>query len=318
MRELKFNLNIGDGTTGILLNTNPSEFYAKSYITEDVVNNFRTLPGIKSKTKIATTSFTNILKESSCDFSALNQTVSSFEIEVQPLSALAEICRFDIEASYLSLSMAQGSGASYEVQPFMNFYWEQMANEIQEEIEVIRWQGRLGSTASGYTGDFTFKAQADGYEKLLSSDGTVLKVTGTVSTVDNVLAELQKVYLKLATDAPDVVAKTADLRFHVSSNVAANYRLAVAKANTLSYVTKNLDFNFLDIKLVVAQGASANKMVLALKDDLIYAFDGEGDKTALKAVNLEESVAEPKLRTRVNLKVGFSYTNPTQIVYYSI
>jgi hypothetical protein len=50
---------------------------------------------------------------------------------------------------------------------------------------------------------------------------------------------------------------------------------------------------------------------------MIYAFDGEGDGKAIKAVNLADTVAEPYLRSRANLKVGFSYVNPTEIVLYS-
>jgi hypothetical protein len=315
MRELKFDLNIDSSA---LLNANPVEFFSKAYINEDIVNNFRTLPGIKSKTKIATTSFSNILKESSCEFVAGDQTLSAVEIDVCPVSALAEICRFDIEASYLSLSMAKGSGASFEVQPFMNFYWDQMAKEIAAEVEVIRWQGNAGSTASGYTGSNAYKALCDGYEKLLLANTAVLDVTATASiTPTNVLGELAKVYNKLAQDAPQLINRTADLRFFVSANIAAAYRQAVAAGNTLSYVTKNLDFSFLDIKLVVAEGLSSNKAVLTLKDNLIYAFDGEGDGKALKAVNLEDSVAEPKLRTRANLKIGFYIVNGAEIVYYS-
>lgn len=315
MRELKFDLNI-DSTA--LLNANPVEFYSKAYINEDIVNNFRTLPGIKSKTKIATTSFSNILKESSCEFVAGDQTLSAVEIDVCPVSALAEICRFDIEASYLSLSMAKGSGASFEVQPFMNFYWDQMAKEIAAEVEVIRWQGDTAGTGAGYTASNAYKKLCDGYEKLLLADSTVLDVTATASiTPTNVLGELAKVYNKLATSAPQLINRTSELRFFVAPNIAAAYRQAVAAGNTLSYVTKNLDFSFLDIKLVVAEGMSANKAVLTLKDNLIYAFDGEGDGKALKAVNLEDSVAEPKLRTRANLKVGFYIVNGAEIVYYS-
>lgn len=315
MRELKFDLNIDSSA---LLNANPVEFYSKAYINEDIVDNFRTLPGIKSKTKIATTSFANILKESSCEFVAGDQTLSAVEIDVCPVSALAEICRFDIEASYLSLSMAKGSGASFEVQPFMNFYWDQMAKEIAAEVEVIRWQGNTGGTGSGYTASNAYKTLCDGYEKLLLADSTVLDVTATASiTSSNVLGEMAKVYAKLATDAPQLINRTGDLRFFISPNIAAAYRQAVAAGNTLNYVTKNLDFSFLDIKLVVAEGMSAKKMVLTLKDNLIYAFDGEGDGKALKAVNLEESVAEPKLRTRANLKIGFYIVNGNEIVYYS-
>lgn len=315
MRELKFDLNIDSSA---LLNANPVEFYSKAYINEDIVDNFRTLPGIKSKTKIATTSFSNILKESSCDFVAGDQTLSAVEIDVCPVSALAEICRFDIEASYLSLSMAKGSGASFEVQPFMNFYWDQMAKEIAAEVEVIRWQGNTAGSGAGYTASNAYKTLCDGYEKLLLADNTVLDVTATASiTSSNVLGEMAKVYAKLATDAPQLINRTSDLRFFISPNIAAAYRQAVAAGNTLNYVTKNLDFSFLDIKLVVAEGMSTNKMVLTLKDNLIYAFDGEGDGKALKAINLEDSVAEPKLRTRANLKVGFFIVNGAEIVYYS-
>ncbi len=315
MRELKFDLNIDSSA---LLNANPVEFYSKAYINEDIVNNFRTLPGIKSKTKIATTSFSNILKESSCEFVAGDQTLSAIDIDVCPVSALAEICRFDIEASYLSLSMAKGSGASFEVQPFMNFYWDQMAKEIAAEVEVIRWQGDTAGTGAGYTASNAYKKLCDGYEKLLLADTAVLDVTATASiTPTNVLGELVKVYNSLATNAPQLINRTSELRFFVSPNIASAYRQAVAAGNTLSYVTKNLDFSFLDIKLVVAEGMSANKAVLTLKDNLIYAFDGEGDGKALKAVNLEDSVAEPKLRTRANLKVGFHIVNGAEIVYYS-
>jgi hypothetical protein len=317
MRELKFDLNI-DSTA--LLNANPVEFFSKAYISEDIVNNFRTLPGIKSKTKIATTSFSNLLKASDCNFSTTDgsEVLSAVTIDVFPVSALSEICRFDIEASYLSLSMAKGSGASFEVQPFMNFYWDQMAKEIAAEVEVLRWQGNTAGTGAGYTASNAYKKLADGYEKILLANTSVVDIAATASiTTTNVLGELAKIYNQLATSAPQLINKTADLRFYVSPNIAAAYRQAVAAGNTLSYVTKNLDFSFLDIKLVTCEGMSATKAVLTLKDNLIYAFDGEGDGKALKAVNLEDSIAEPKLRTRANLKIGFFVVNGAEIVYYS-
>lgn len=308
MRNLKFDLNVDSSA---LLCPNPIEFYSKAYITEDVVNNFRTLPGIKSKTKVATTSFANLLKDSSCDFVAGDQTLSAIEIDVTPVSALAEICRFDVEASYLSQAMAQGSAASFEVQPFMNFYWGEMAKEISAEVEQIRWKGDTTITGT------TFLNLADGYEKQLLADSAVQDVTLTAITVSNVLTAMSAVYNKLATTNPALINRTADLRLYVAPNVAAAYRQAVAAGNTQAFVTKNLDLTYLDIKIVVAQGMSSNKMVLTLKDNLIYAFDGEGDGKALKAINLEDTVAEPKLRTRANLKVGFKIVNPSEIVYFN-
>lgn len=311
MRELKFNLNVD----GALLCPNPNEFYSKAYITEDVVDNFRTLPGIKYKTKIATTSFANILKASSCDFSAADQTLSNVDVDVTSVSALAEICRFDVEKSFLSLQMAKGSGASFEVQPFMSFYWDQMAKEISAEVEQIRWKGDTSNAS--YSGTSAYLKLADGYEKLLLADAAVQDVTLTAITVSNVLTAISTVYNKMATTNPALINRTADLRLYVAPNVAAAYRQAVAAGNTQAFVTKNLDLTYLDIKMVVAQGMSSNKMVLTLKDNLIYAFDGENDGSTLKAINLEDSVAEPKLRTRANLKVGFKIVNPSEIIYFN-
>ena len=57
-------------------------------------------------------------------------------------------------------------------------------------------------------------------------------------------------------------------------------------------------------------------IVLTLRYNLIYAFDAECDSIALKSVNLSDSVAESYLRTRANMKVGFTHVNGAEIVLY--
>lgn len=308
MRELKFALTV-DATA--LLCPNPEEFFAKAYITEDIADNYRTLPGIKYKTEIATTTFTNILSASTCNFVSGANPLLAIPVDVCPVSAMAEICRFDLEQSFVSAQMVKGSNGSFEVASFMNFYWEQMANEIQSEVEQIRWKGNT----TGATG--TFLDLCDGYIKKLAADTGTTKVTATTITVANVIAEISKVYQAMFVANPQLVGRTQDLRLFLAPNVVAAYRQAVAQGNTAAYVTQNLDLTFLDVKIVPAQGMPANKMVMALKDDLIYAFDAEGDGKDLKAIDLSDTVAEPKLRTRANLKIGFFYTNPVQIVLYN-
>ncbi len=305
MRELKFDLNVN---ANALLCPNPQEFYSKAYITEDIVNNFRTLPGIKSSTKIANVLFGDVLKASACNFSADTQVLDAIDIDVCALSAMAELCRFDLEQSFISLQMAQGSNSSFEVPSFMSYYWSEMAKEVEAEIAQLRWKGNV----AGSTG--TFLDLCDGYEVKLAGDGAVIDISATASTSANVIAELTKVYNALPAQ---IQSKTNDLRFYVSSNIAANFKVAAASGNTLAYITKELDLTFLGIKLIIQEGMSPNKIVATVKDNMIYAFDGQGDGTQLKAINLEDTVAEPLLRTRANLKVGFHYVNPTEIVYYS-
>lgn len=312
MRNLKFNLNIDSSA---LLCPNPQEFYSKAYITEDVADNFRTLPGIKTSTKIARTSFSSILKDSSCDFVAGDQTLDAITIDVTPVSALAELCRYDLESSFISASMSKGSNASFEVQPFMSYYFDELAKEVQSEISQIRFKGDTANVA--FTGATAFLKLADGYEKILANDSTVLDVAKTGITTANVLAEVAKVFKKMADNKPEVLAQPEKLRLHMASDVAFAYKQAVAAGNTLSYVTQNLALTYLDIKIVINPGMTAGTMILGPKDNFIYAFDGEGDSKQIKAINLEETVAEPKLRSRINLKLGFNVVNGGEIVYYS-
>jgi len=303
-RKLKFDLDI---ETNALLCPNPNEFYSRAYITEDVVDNYRTLPGIKSATKLANVTFDDLLKASTCSFTAPNDSLDAVDIDVCALSAMAQICQFDIEQSFLSLQMAQGSNGDFTVASFMNYYWNEMSLKIQEEVELIRWQGDT-------TSEDDVLALCDGYLKGLLADATVIDVNNTTVTVANVLAEMTKVVVALPAR---VQRRKSDLRFYVSSNVATAYEIAAASGNTQTYVTTPLALTFLGIKLVVAEGLPNDTMVLTRKENLIYAFDAEGDAKALKAVNLSDTVAEPYLRTRANLKVGFKHVNGGEIVLYS-
>lgn len=305
MRKLRFDLNVEPNA---LLCPNPSEFYSKAYITEDTVNNYRPIPGVKSATKIANVLFDDVLKSASCNFSAQPQDLDAIDIDVCSLSAMAELCRFDLEASFVSLQMAKGSNGSFEVPSFMAYYWDEMSKEIAQEIAILRWKGDKEGSSE------TFLDLCDGYEKKFNADETIIRPEDQAPiTSANVLAEMAKTYAALPGK---VRAKKEDLRFYVSSNVYASYELAAAAGNTLTYITESLGEKFLGVKIVIIDGASDNTMVLTNKNNLIYAFDGEGDEKALKAVNLEDSIAEPLLRTRANIKVGFHYVNPTEIVFY--
>jgi len=307
MRKLKFDLNVEPNA---LLCPNPQEFYSKAYITEDIVDNYRPIPGVKSATKVANVLFDNVLKASACNFSAEPQVLDAVDIDVCALSAMAELCRFDLEASFVSLQMARGSNGAFDVPSFMAYYWDEMAKEIAQEIAELRWKGNVASPVTNYLD------LCDGYEAKFDADEDIITTgwTPAAITSNNVLSQMAAVYAALPGR---VRALKRDLRFYVSSNVYASYQLAAALGNTMTYVTESLGDTFLGIKLVICDGMSDDTMVLTSKNNLIYAFDGEDDGKALKAVNLEDSVAEPLLRTRANIKVGFFYVNPTEIVYYT-
>jgi len=311
-RKLKFDLNV---QADALLCPNPQEFYSKAYITEDVVNNYRTLPGVKYKTKVANVLFVDILHPSACTFTTDNSPLDAVEIDVCAISAMAEICRFDLEQSFVSLQMVKGSNGDFTVPSFMAYYWDEMAKEIQDEIAQLRWQGDTSIIGPN------FLNLCDGYiVKFCDPASGISAAAGNgiyngVLTSVNILTEMVGVYAALPGK---VRANKTNLRFYLSSDAAQLYELAAASGNTQTYVTAPLALTFLGVQIVVCDGMPASTMVLTDYRNLIYAFDGEGDTTALKAINLEDTVAEPLLRTRANLKVGFFFVNPSEIIVYNI
>jgi hypothetical protein len=310
MRKLKFDLQI-DPTA--LLAANPEAFYSQAYLSEDTADNYRSLPGVKYKTKLATVTFGNILQPSTCSFTAPNDDLNAKEIDVCALSAMAQICQFDLEQSFLSLQMSRGSNGDFSVASFMSFYWGEMANKINGDIESIRWQGDTASLNPTL-------ALCDGYEKKLTAgltDPNDTVINGGTGTIANFSTLETKLAAAFALLPASIATRTADLRLYMPTQLVNIYRLGVASGNTQAYITQDLNLTFLGVKIVVCPGMSNNTFVWTLKDNLIYAFDAEGDSSDLRAVNLADTVAEPYIRTRANMKVGFEYVNGVDIVYYS-
>jgi len=304
-RKLRFNLDI-DATA--LLQANSEAFYSKAYLTEETVDNYRTLPGIKSRTKISNVVFGQVLQAENCGWNASTDDLASVEIEVCSLSAMSEICQFQLEQSFVALQMTAGSNGDFTVASFMNYYWNEMSLTIAQNIEKLRWRGDTGDGSPQLN-------LCDGYLKGLLADGDVIDIANPAAiTPSNVLAKLALVY---AAIPPAVITNQEELRIYVSPTVASSYRAAVAASNTQANLTQALDFTYLGIKMVLCPGMGTDSTIVAtLRGNLIYGFDALGDQKALRAVNLADTVATPVIRTRANMKVGFKHVNGGDIVLY--
>jgi len=305
-KKLRFDLDID---ASALLQANSEAFYSRAYLQEETVDNYRTLPGIKFKTKISNVTFGQVLQAENCGWNSSTDELASVEVDVCGLSAMAEICQFQLEQSFVSLQMTKGSNGDFTVASFMDYYWGEMAKTIAENVEKLRWLGNTSSQVPAL-------ALCDGYVKSLLADDAVIDIASPVAiTPSNVLAKLALVYAAIPAA---VIANQEELRIYVSSPVATAYRAAVAAANTQANLTQALDFSYLGIKMVLCPGmGTTSKIVATLRKNLIYAFDAEGDGKALRAINLADTVAEPVIRTRANMKVGFTHVNGGEIVFYN-
>ena len=308
MRKLRFDLNNG---TNAQLQPNAEAFYAQAYLgSSDIVDNFRTLPGVKFETALGAVTFGDILQPSNCAFTAPTDTLSAKIMSVCALSAMAQICQFELEQSFVSLQMAQGSNGDFSVANFMNFYWSEMANSINGSIESLRWQGDSSLLPANPL------SLCDGYEVQLGAalSGVIPYAMTPAPTFAQLLTDLEAAF---ALVPANIASRTADLRIYLPTQLVNIYRLGVASGNTNAYITQDLALTYLGIKIVLCPGMSNDHLVITLKDNLIYLFDAESDPSDLRAINLSDTVAEPYLRTRANMKIGFNFVNPADIVYGS-
>ena len=317
MRKLRFDLNNG---TNAQLQPNAEAFYAQAYLgSSDIVDNFRTLPGVKFETALGAVTFGDILQPSNCAFTAPTDTLSAKIMSVSALSAMAQICQFELEQSFVSLQMAQGSNGDFSVANFMNFYWSEMANSINGSIESLRWQGDTALLPANPL------SLCDGYEVQLTAalpppipvpgvDYVIPYSMTPAPTFAQLLTDLEAAF---ALVPANIASRTADLRIYLPTQLVNIYRLGVASGNTNAYITQDLSLTYLGIKIVLCPGMSNDHLVITLKDNLIYLFDAESDPSDLRAINLSDTVAEPYLRTRANMKIGFNFVNPADIVYGS-
>lgn len=302
-----------DVETNAEFQANPVEWFGKAFIETGSRSNFRLLAGIKTKTKLAVIDTADVLKEYGCPFVAGDINLDAINIDVCPVTIQKGFCQSEVEQSFLGEKLGKGSNGNITTQEFLNYLLDRLAKKASEEIELMTWQG---NTAVGEATGFL--ALCDGLEVKLSEDTDVLTVTAGSVTAANVVAELNKVVALI----PSAVRFKKDLAILVSSNVMSAFLTYYMNtiAPQFNGLSTDLQMNYAGIKLMVAEGMSDNTMVAALvgaEGDLIYATDVDTDISDLRVVDFSKTTLDDTIGIRANAKVGFYYTNPEQIVFYS-
>ena len=303
-KKYRFDLTV-DSTA--LLQANPTEFYARLFGMESASSNYRVLPGVKNKTKIANVLFAEITQAADCDFTATNSTVSAIEVDVCALMLNTSVCQYELEQSWLADQMAKGSNSDFTVASFMTYFWEQMSNKAHEEFAVLAWQGDTAGATS------TYLDLCDGWLKRICGLSPIRATQTTIDT-SNVIAEMGECLQLLPSEV--ISGAGSNLQFKVSQNIATAYRIATASTNTINNVTKDLGLTYLDIPIVVEYGLPDNTMFLADKNNFIFVTDLEGDIDSLEVVDFSKTTLDRRIGARADYKAGFYITNSEQIVFY--
>ena len=270
------------------------------------------LPNVKYKAAMKVGAFSNLVRSADCDFDSSTSGMTLTEKVLTPteLQVNLQICKKELHADWEAAQM--GYSAFDNLPPlFSDFVIGQVAAEVAKATETSIWSGAAGE------GSF------DGFETLLTADGTVVDVTAVTVDSSNVIAQLGAI-----VDAiPTAVYGKEDLTLYVSSNIARAYVRAlggfvatigangVDNKGTTWYNGGQLTFE--GINVVVAKGLADNTAVAAQKSNLFFGTGLLDDRNEVKLIDMADIDGSQNVRVVMRYTAGVQFGIGSDIVLYS-
>jgi hypothetical protein len=291
--------------------TNATEYFRKAMIGEEKTRSkFRPLLGVKDRVNLGGVDVTTVtIKPGACDFDPDNTTISQKEYEVKPLMYGTVFCVKSLEESFVSDQLTRGSNSFNQQFAFMNFFFEKLAQELTEQMEIITFQGTV--LANG----------VDGLETLMAADVNILVPTvgngGIASAVTdlNVVAKLKQARNVL----PKAVRRRKDFVYIVATNVYDALADAVSdnKASGLYYV-EDVELKFQGVSIYKADGASDDVIIATYWENLVNIQDLLDEELGFNIVDFMKTTLDRKIGVRVDFKFQPTYTNAEEIYFHAL
>jgi hypothetical protein len=139
--------------------TNATEYFRRAMIGDEKTRSyFRQLLGVKDRVNLGGVDVTGVtIKAGACEPNFDNTTLSQKEYEVKPLMYSTIFCVASLEESFVSDQLARGSNNFNQNFAFMNFFFDKLAEELTEQMEIITFTGTVAANG------------VDGLETLMAS-----------------------------------------------------------------------------------------------------------------------------------------------------
>ena len=275
------------------------------------------VPNIAYKTTMHKLSTDSLLKDATCDFTALSTvTLSERSLTLEPFQVNLQLCKKDFYATWSAEEMGL-SANKVLAKSFVDYFLAYITEKVAESVEVSIWRGANGTSG-----------QIDGIATLLAADAalpTAQEVAGTTVTSANVVAELGKI-----VDAiPAALYGAPDLKIYVSQNIAKAYVRALggfsvaATSNsgvnaqgTQWYNGQGLTFD--GIPLFVANGLAANTAIAAETSNLFFGCGLLNDTNEVKVIDMADIDGSQNVRFVMRAGMAVNYHSVSDIVTYGI
>lgn len=183
------------------------------------------LDNVKGKRKIYMGQMDNAWQSYTCEFSPDGQ-VSLSEAYIEPVAIKVNksFCKNEFWDSYL-VEQTEISLRGLMPQSFANWYFERLRKEMAKEYQEIFWKGDTGRTATTKP----YLKVTDGIEAQLEANSGVTKISGSVFTVDNILAQVEAVIQKGLEQAADAELTTDNFKVLMNKYDIDLVRMALGK-----------------------------------------------------------------------------------------
>jgi len=282
-------------------------FYSTALLEASTAKNFRLIPNVKSKIKLASLDMGTLLQDESCSFSNTGEgTLAQKSFEVCSMKVNLAYCVNTLETSYLSELMRAGSNNSDIPATVEAYLLEQVAKKIAQDLEYYTWVGTGVTQTSLLTCD-------NGLQKQLLADASVVDVTSSALTISNIVTAISKVYDAL----PTTVRTKEDLAIFMNPKAASLYRQSLAAASAEAYYRQDLPLTFLGVEIIVANGLGDNKMVAGAKSNFVLLTDLVSDFEEINIIPQRAISGAPEVRFTAHLKYAVGYLVGSEIVYFN-
>jgi hypothetical protein len=267
---------------------------------------WKNLPSVKNEVLVPQLSLSGITKIGEvCNFGATGSvTLSRKEVSVCPYYVNLEICKKDIEATFLSERMNAGQfNSEWAPSEMTSFLIDYVKEQVMFDLEVATWQGSTASCEGGLVNQ-------------AKDDATVIDVGATASALSasNILGEVARVL----NATPAVVREKSDFVVYVSREIEYLFRQAIG-ALTIPYFKAGekpeLAYNGYTLK--ATPGLSGKQMFATTLSNLWNVNDLGSDEQRLVVVDMTQTTAEQKARLAMQFKFAPAYGVGAEVVLYS-
>jgi len=293
--------------------TNATEYFRKAMIGEDSTRSkFKQVLGVKDRVKLGTTAFQSLIKSGASTFDPSDSEISQKTFEVTPLMVSTSVNISDLETSFVSDQLAKGSNNFNDSFAFMNFFYETLSAEHQEEMEYLTFQGDTDGT---FGTPSAYLETVDGLEKLLEADADVLTpgATAVAITSSNIIAVLKEARNTL----PKAVKIKGDFVYMLSTNAFEAYMDAINE-NMASgqYFSESLVPNFQGVEVYHAKGTSSNVVIAGNWSNFVNVQDVISDEVGYQVVDFYKTKLDRTIGVRTDFKFTPGYLKGDEVYFY--